>query len=129
MTTAIKRMTFGLLLVMGIAIVCSTAIQAQPRRMSIEDRVKILKDSLKLTDDQASKITKLLEDQREEMTTAMSENQGNRDAMQQARMEIMKKTDEQIKSVLTDDQITKYEDMLKSRRERMGQRRAPKKTE
>jgi Spy/CpxP family protein refolding chaperone len=122
MSTAINRMTIGLLLVIGIAILFSTLAQAQPQRITVEDRVKILKDSLKLSDEQSDKITKILEDQREEMTTAMSENRDNRDAMQTARKEIMKKADEQIKSVLTEDQAKKYDEMVKSRRARIGQR-------
>jgi Spy/CpxP family protein refolding chaperone len=122
MSTAINRLTIGLVLIIGIVILCSTLVQAQPQRMSIEDRVKILKDSLKLSDDQSMKITKILEDQREEMTNAMNENKDNRDAMQTARREIMKKADEQIKSLLTEDQATKYDKMVKTRRARMGQR-------
>ena len=122
MSTAINRLTIGLVLIIGIAILCSTLVQAQPQRMSIEDRVKILKDSLKLNDDQCTKITKILEDQREEMTNAMNENRDNRDAMQAARREIMKKADEQIKSLLTEDQAKKYDQMLKTRRARMRQR-------
>jgi len=122
MSAAVKRMTIGLVLIIGIAILFSTLAQAQPMRMSIEDRVKILKDSLKLSDEQSVKITKILEDQREEMTTAMNENRDDRDAMQAARKEIMKKADEQIKSVLTEDQVKKYDDMLKGRRARTRQR-------
>ena len=122
MLTAVKRMTIGFVLVTGIAILFSTLVHAQPQRMSIEDRVKILKDSLKLSDEQSTKITKILEDQREEMTTAMNENRDNRDAMQTARKEIMKKADEQIKSVLTEDQAKKYDEMLKTQRARMGRR-------
>jgi len=122
MSAAINRMTIGLVLVMGITILFSPLAQAQQQRVTIEDRVKILKDSLKLSDEQSVKITKILEDQREEMTTAMNENRDNRDAMQAARKEIMKKADEQIKSVLTDEQAKKYDAMVKSRRARMGQR-------
>jgi Spy/CpxP family protein refolding chaperone len=122
MSTAINRMTIGLVLVIGIAVLFSTQAQAQPKRMKVEDRVKILKDNLKLSDEQSVKITKILEDQREEMTTSMNENRDNRDAMQTARQEIMKKTNEQIKSVLTEDQAKKYDEMFKGRRARMGQR-------
>jgi Spy/CpxP family protein refolding chaperone len=122
MSAAINRITRGLVLVIGIAILFSPLAQAQQQRVTIEDRVKILKDSLKLSDEQSVKITKILEDQREEMTTAMNENRDNRDAMQTARKEIMKKADEQIKSVLTEDQAKKYDAMVKSRRARMGQR-------
>jgi protein CpxP len=122
MSAAIKRTTIGFIFVIGIAILFSTLAQAQPQRMSIEDRVKILKDSLKLSDEQSTKITKILEDQREEMTTAMNDNRDNRDALQAARKEIMKKADENIKFVLTEDQAKKYDEMLKERRARMGRR-------
>jgi periplasmic protein CpxP/Spy len=122
MSIAINRMSRGLVLVIGIAVIFSTLAQAQPQRMTVEDRVKILKDSLKLSDDQSSKITKILEDQREELTTSMNENRDNRDAMQDSRKEIMKKTNEQIKSVLTEDQAKKYDNMLKGRRARVRQR-------
>jgi Spy/CpxP family protein refolding chaperone len=122
MSRAIHRMTVGLILCLGIAMLSSPATQAQPQRMSIEDRVKILNDSLKLSKEQSSKITKILEDQREEMTTAMGQNQGDREAMQSARQEIMKKANDQIKAVLTEEQAAKYDQMIKSRRARMGQR-------
>ncbi len=122
MTTAMKRTTIALLLLLGSMLVFSAVAQAQPMRMTVEERVKMLKDTLKLDDDQASKITKFLEDQREAMTTAMNENQGDRDAMMQARTEIMKKTDDQIKSVLTEDQAKLYDEMQKERRARMMQR-------
>ena len=122
MATVMKRVTRGLILVLGIALLFSTLAQAQPQRMSVEDRVKILKDSLKLSDDQCAKITKILEDQREEMTTAMKDIRDNRDSMQTIRQEIMKKTNEQIKSVLTEDQAKKYDAMIKNRRQNMGRR-------
>ena len=65
MSTAIKRMLTPLIIVIGFAICFSTFVQAQPQRMSVENRVKILKDSLRLNDEQSEKITKILEDQRE----------------------------------------------------------------
>jgi len=143
MSTTIKRITIGLVLFIGIAILFSTLVLAQeqqqppqptppqqqaqpqpppPQRMSVENRVKILKDSLNLTDEQVTNITKILEDQREEMTTARNENRDNREAMQTARQEIMKKTDEKIKALLTEEQAKQYDEMLKARRARMGRR-------
>ena len=122
MSAVIKRITSGLVLIMGIAVIFSSLAQAQPQRMSVEGRVKILKDSLKLSDEQSNKITKILEDQREEMTTAMKDIRDNRDSMQTVRQEIMKKTDENIKAVLTENQAKKYDDMLKARRAHMGRR-------
>jgi periplasmic protein CpxP/Spy len=122
MLTIVKRMTSGLVLVLGITILFSTLVQTQPQRMSVEDRVKILKDSLKLSDEQSSKITKILEDQREEMTTAMNENQGDRDAMRSVMQGLMKKTDDKIKTILNKNQAKKYDKMVQERRARMEQR-------
>ena len=122
MSAVIKRMARGLVLVIGIALLFSAQAQAQPQRMSVEGRIKILKDSLKLSDAQSAKITKILEDKREEMTTAMKDIRDNRDSMQTVRQEIMKKTDENIKSVLTENQAKKFDAMIKSRRAHMGQR-------
>jgi hypothetical protein len=121
MFTPIKRFSMVLLLV-GIAILFSAATQAQPQRMSVEERVKILKDSLNLNDAQSAKITKILEDQREEMTTIMSENQGDRDAMRTAMQETIEKADNKIKLLLSDKQLAKYEAMLKQRKARMERR-------
>ena len=122
MWAIIKRMTSGLVLVLGITILFSTLVQAQPQRMSVEDRVKILKDSLKLSDEQSLKITKILEDQREEMTTAMNENQGDREAMRSVMQGIMKKSDDKIKTILSKVQVTKYDKIVQERRARMERR-------
>jgi Spy/CpxP family protein refolding chaperone len=52
----------------------------------------------------------------------MKDIRDNRDSMQTVRQEIMKKTDENIKAVLTENQAKKYDDMLKARRAHMGRR-------
>jgi periplasmic protein CpxP/Spy len=122
MQTAIKRMTTVPVLIIGIAMLFSTVMQAQPQRMSVEERVKILKDSLKLSDEQTTKVTKILEDQREEMTTAMNNNRGDRQAMRAVRQEIMKKTDDKIKEVLTEEQIKVYDKVIKDRQAQMSRR-------
>jgi hypothetical protein len=120
MSTDIKRMTTVIALCIGIAILLIVTAQAQPMRMSVEDHVKILKDSLKLSDDQAIKITGILEDQREEMTTARDENKGDREAMRTVMQEIMSKTNEKVKKILNDEQIEKYNKLLKARQQNMG---------
>jgi periplasmic protein CpxP/Spy len=122
MQTAIKRMTTVPVLIIGIAMLFSTVMQAQPQRMSVEERVKILKDSLKLSDEQTTKVTKILEDQREEMTTAMNNNRGDRQAMRAVRQEIMKKTDDKIKEVLTEEQVKVYDKVIKDRQAQMSRR-------
>jgi Spy/CpxP family protein refolding chaperone len=122
MQTTIKRMTIVPILILGIAILFSNVMQAQPQRMSMEERVKILKDSLKLSDEQTTKVTKILEDQREERTSAMNKNRGNREAMQTFMQKLMKNTDEKIKAVLTEEQAKKYDNLLKDRRAQLNKR-------
>ena len=111
----------GTVLVLLVALICATSA-GMSQRMSVEDRVKALKDSLKLTAAQTSKITKILEDQREEMTAAREENRGDRDAMRAVMQDMMKKTDDKIKGVLNADQAKKYEEMIKNRQANMGRR-------
>jgi len=100
----------------------TTFAAAQPQRMSVEDRVKILTDSLQLSADQAKKITTILEDQREEMSTLRDQNKGDRDAMRSAMQDAMKKSDEKIKAVLTEEQAKHYDAMQKAHRMNMGRR-------
>ena len=122
MSIAIKRMTIGLMLIIGFALLLSTFAQAQPMRMSTEERVKILKDTLKLSNEQAAKVTTILDQQSKEMTTVFEKYSDNRDSMRTAMQEVMQKSDKKIISVLTKDQAKKYEVIQKERRERMGQR-------
>jgi periplasmic protein CpxP/Spy len=122
MSTAIKRIIIGLVLVIGIAILFSSFVQAQPMRMSTEERVKMLKDSLKLNDEQAAKITVVLDQQSTEMRAAFENYSDNRDSMRTAMQEIRNKYDKKITVVLTKDQAKKYDVMQKERLARMGQR-------
>ena len=115
MFTNIKRMTATLVLLLGVLILLSSATQAQPQRMSVEEQTKILKDKLILSGDQTKKITTILEDQREEMTTAMNDDRGDRQAMHAAVQEATNKTDNKIKEVLTEKQVRTYDKIIKDR--------------
>jgi len=119
MSAIIKQMSIALILMIVVTIVISTAVQAQPKKMTIEEQVKILKKKLILNKLQTAKITTILEDQREEMTTAKNEHRNDPEAMHTATQELMKKTNDQIKAVLTDEQAVKYDTLLKERHERM----------
>jgi hypothetical protein len=122
MFTNIKRMTAALVLLLGGLILLSSTAQAQPQRMSVEDHAKILKNKLKLSDKQTKKITTILEDQREEMTTAMNDNRGDQQAMHEVVQEITKKTDNKIKEVLTEKQVNAYDKMIKYRQAQVSRR-------
>jgi periplasmic protein CpxP/Spy len=122
MSAHIKRTIVICTCIVGIAMLLSTLAQAQQQRMSVENHVKILKDSLMLNDAQTTAITKLLADQRIKMDTAMNESRGDHKAMRAAMQEIMKNTDSQIKAILTAEQTKKYDEMLNEHRMRMGRR-------
>jgi hypothetical protein len=122
MFTNIKHITAAFVLILGVLMLLSPASQAQPQRMSVEKHIKILKDTLKLNEAQTKKITTILEDQREEMTTAMGENHGDRQAMHAAAQEILEKTDNKIKEILTEEQVKIYDKMIEDRQAQMTKR-------
>jgi hypothetical protein len=118
----IKRMTAALVLLLGVLMPLSSAAQAQLQRMSVEEHIKILKNKLKLRDKQTKKITTILEDQREEMTTAMNDNRGDRQAMHAAVQEITIKTDNKIKEVLSEEQVKVFDKMIQDRQAQVSRR-------
>lgn len=92
---------------------------AQRQRMAPEERAKMLKDSLTLSDEQTTKVTALYKEQQDAMMDAFQSGERGKAA------EIMQKTDEKIAKLLNDDQKKKYEQMIKNRPQRgMGRRRA-----
>jgi len=83
--------------------------------VSIEKHIKILKDKLKLNDEQIKKIKYVLEDQREELSIAMHDNRGDSQAMDEAVQEIKKNTDNKIKAILNEKQIEVYNKIIEER--------------
>jgi len=107
----------------GCILILYGTAQTQRMQMSPQEQAKTLKDSLSLTDDQTTKIEKILMDAREESTTLMSQNNDDRDALRASMHTLQKKTDTQIKTVLTEDQAKKYDALNQARRARMQQMR------
>jgi periplasmic protein CpxP/Spy len=118
-----RRMLPALAVFLGCMFMFCGIAQAQRMRMSPEEQAKVLKDSLSLTDEQTTKITTILKDAREETTTLMSQNKDDRDAMRSSMQAMQKKTDTQIKAVLTEEQTKKYDALIKARRAHMQQMR------
>ena len=90
-------------------------------RMSAEDRAKQLQTQLKLSDDQTAKIVAIYKTQATKRDSIRTAANGDRDAMMQAMMPLMKDTNDKIKAVLTADQAAAYEKMLQERMQRMQQ--------
>jgi Spy/CpxP family protein refolding chaperone len=97
----------------------SGSAYAQPAMMSPKDRAANLKERLSLTDSQMTAINKIFAESQQAMKIAMDSARGDRGAMREVRMNMMKKSDERIDSLLTVDQKKKYEDLKKERRGRM----------
>lgn len=84
------------------------------QRMSAADRVKQMKTDLKLTDDQATKITAIYETQTKSMDSLRTAG-GDRSAMRP----LMQATNDKIKAVLTAEQQAAWQKQMDERRARM----------
>ena len=109
---------FGVVLLVGIS---STNVKAQGMRMSAEDRAKVLKDSLGLSDKQMEQVVGILKEMSSKRQ-ALADSIQERDARREAMMNLMAKSDEKIESLLTPEQKEKYEVMKKQREARFRQR-------
>jgi Spy/CpxP family protein refolding chaperone len=79
--------------------------------MSPEARVEQLDKALSLTAEQKTKITEIYKKAGEDMRAAMQEAKGDRDALRAKMMDMMKKTREDVRATLTDEQKTKFDAM------------------
>ena len=101
----------------GITAVCRA--QGGGMRRSPEDRAKALQTQLKLTDDQATKITAIYKAQATKMDSVRTAANGDRQAMRSAMMPLMKDSNDKIKAILTPDQATAYDKIMQDRMDRM----------
>jgi len=114
-----RFVVFGLFVVIISGFVNIAAAQGG-FRMTTEERVAMLKDSLSLDSAQEVKITAILkeaEKQRQEIFNSSDDRGAMRDKM----MKSMEDTDAKIKKVLNNTQKKKYDGMQERRRQRMRQ--------
>jgi hypothetical protein len=108
----------SMLLVGILSVIVVGGLIAQPQqrmRMSPEDRVKALKDSLSLDSTQVAKVLAIYKWQQDEGAKLREASQGDFASMRTAMTDLNTKTDDKIKGVLTDAQKKKYEEMIKNR--------------
>ena len=117
--------TFVLTLFMSL-LMTSLAFAQPMMRLSPEERVKTLKDSLNLTDQQLVKVQKVLEEQQADMMMNFEINQRDRDAIRKGMTEITEKTDKKIAAILDAKQKKKYEEMSKRRQMMMREGMRPR---
>ena len=89
---------------------------------SADDQLKHLTKRLNLSDDQQTKIKPILEDQQNQMQQLRADNSTSREDRWKKMREIHENSDNQIKSVLNEDQQKKFEEMREEQRSRMKER-------
>jgi periplasmic protein CpxP/Spy len=104
-----------------IGITAVSRAQGGGQRRSPEDQAKQLQTQLSLNDDQTAKITTIYKDQATKRDSIRTAANGDRDAAMKAMMPLMQSTSTKIKAVLTPDQATAYDKLMKDRMDRMRQ--------
>jgi periplasmic protein CpxP/Spy len=86
--------------------------QGRGQMLSPEARVAELDKAVSLTEEQKTKIKELYTKSQEEMRSAMrGGGGGDRDAARQKMVEAMRKTRDQVRALLTDEQKKKFDEM------------------
>jgi protein CpxP len=114
-----KRSLWSIIMLFGAMVLFSGFVHSQPMRMTVEERVKSLKDTLALTDEQAEKVKKIYTDSDKQREKLFSDSDGDRDKMRESMMKMREDTDKKIESLLTADQKKKYDEIKKARQSRM----------
>jgi Spy/CpxP family protein refolding chaperone len=89
-----------------------------------QKQLEEMKTELLLTDEQTKKITSIMEEQRKAMEAKREENSETQGDDREARMKERKAYDEKIKTVLTPEQQTKYDELQEKRKEERENRRS-----
>ncbi|WP_419803081.1 hypothetical protein [Mucilaginibacter sp.] len=111
-----KKIILMLCFVAGI----TTLSKAQGgQRRTPEEQAKQLQTQLKLSDDQTSKITSIMQMQSTKMDSIRTAANGDRDVMRQGMMSVRQMMMPKIKAVLTADQSAAYDKMMAERMSRM----------
>ncbi len=89
-------------------------------RFSPERQLEALTTQLSLTPDQVTKVKAINEDTAKQSQALRGDSSLDQDARRAKMMDIRKASQDKIKAILTDDQKTKYDQILSQQRQRMG---------
>lgn len=117
-------MAFRRHLLAVLALVCATAVYAQPQRMTPQERTDQLAKPLALTAEQKAKVLDLFTKQDEARQKAFADSKGDRDAMRATMQKMRDESMKKMKAILTEEQYVKYE-KLRSEMPRGGMGRRP----
>ncbi|UEG51950.1 hypothetical protein LLH06_13360 [Mucilaginibacter daejeonensis] len=112
-----KKILLMCTFVLGISAV--SFAQGRMQR-SPEEQAKQLKEELKLSDEQTTKVTAVFTAQAKTRDSIRTASNGDRQAMMQAMRPLMESTTAKLKAILTPEQYTTYEKAMAERRQRMG---------
>jgi predicted nucleic acid-binding Zn-ribbon protein len=106
----------GLALVFAVVAAPADAQQRRQGGMNLDDQMARLTEALDLDEEQSEAVRLVLEGQMERMQEMRSSAGGNREGMRAAMMEIREETNAELAEILSEEQMTKYTEMMAQRR-------------
>ena len=97
------------------------------RGMSVEQQMERMNKELTLTDEQKPKVEAVLKDSTKKRQEIMKDTSMDRQQMREKMQPIMEEQTKKMKAILTDDQFTKYKELMQ--RGKKGGKKAEKKSE
>lgn len=104
-------------------IIAASSLMAQPKRPDPKTQALRLKTELALTDEQTSKVEKILTDSQAKFQEQSASTREERQASRAEYRKLMDETHAEINKILNDEQKVKFEKFIDERRENMGQGR------
>jgi len=103
----------------------SAGRQGRGMMPSTDDRLEHLSQILNLSDDQKAKVRPMLDDEANRMQSVWQDDSTPRDQKQEKLQQVHQQAVEQVKTVLTVDQLKKFQDMQAHTKQRMSDRHGP----
>ena len=115
----LKRFFFILLLMIIFA---TTYNYSQPR-FDVDEQVQRLSNELDLSEEQADLVAGILTDSKAKAENLRGSGRERREMMLQMR-DLMEATNKELESILTDEQLVKFKEIVQKRKEEMRRRRS-----
>lgn len=99
--------------------------RGERRGFNPEQMIQAYKERLNLTDKQVDQLKEIFKESREKMIALREDDSMDRRQRMEAMMKMREDQNEEIKKMLTEEQLKTYEAYLKERQERRGRRNPP----
>ncbi len=119
------RFTKVILAIVVATMMLSFTLSAQPVRMTPQERIEKMAKDLSLTKEQQAKVLDILTKSQESMKKLRDENKGDREAMRPAMQKLRQESDDQVKKVLTKEQVKLFEKQRSEAQDRQRGNGAP----